>query len=246
MSKTRRTFIKSAGAIGALAAGGLKAASATPPERTDERAGERATAPSPGDMQCVVTGRDKSGKSIIVSHGPVKPVTVAMLPGYEFYRIWGSDARPQLPSDGTPPPQPEYFPSKDGFRFGMFTLPPATSISASAPAAVGSQGSATAPPTAGAAPAPTPAALEEMEQKLPGLLKSLEADHPGMHTTDTVDFDVVLFGEVVLELDGGAEVALKAGDCVIQNGTRHAWRNQSSEKCVIAFSLLGADRKPTT
>jgi uncharacterized cupin superfamily protein len=61
-----------------------------------------------------------------------------------------------------------------------------------------------------------------------------------------VDFDVVVFGEVVLELDDGAEVSLKAGDCVIQNGTRHAWHNRSSEKCVIAFSLVGADRKRTT
>jgi uncharacterized cupin superfamily protein len=83
-----------------------------------------------------------------------------------------------------------------------------------------------------------------MEQKLPGALKFLEADHPGMHTTDSVDFDVVVFGEVVLELDDGAEVVLKAGDCVVQNGTRHAWHNRSAEKCVIAFSLVGADRKP--
>ena len=65
-----------------------------------------------------------------------------------------------------------------------------------------------------------------------------------MHTTDTVDFDVIVSGEAYLELDDGAEVLLKAGDCVIQNGTRHAWRNRSSEKCVIAVTLVGADRKP--
>ena len=130
-----------------------------------------------------------------------------------------------LPSDGTPPLQPNYFPPKNGFRFGMFTLPPASST--------------------GAQPPPTPAQLEEIKQKLPGALEVLEADHPGMHTTDTVDFDIVVFGEVVLELDDGAEVVLKAGDCVIQNGTRHAWHNRSGEKCVIAFSLVGADRKRT-
>jgi mannose-6-phosphate isomerase-like protein (cupin superfamily) len=71
----------------------------------------------------------------------------------------------------------------------------------------------------------------------------LERDHPGMHTTDTVDFDVVVFGVVVMELDDGAEVLLKAGDCVIQNGTRHAWHNRSSKIAVIAFSLIGAERK---
>ena len=75
-------------------------------------------------------------------------------------------------------------------------------------------------------PIATPAALEEVRQKLPGILDALEPDHSGMHTTDSVDFDVVVFGEVVLELDDGAEVVLKAGDCVIQNGTRHAWHNR--------------------
>jgi quercetin dioxygenase-like cupin family protein len=71
----------------------------------------------------------------------------------------------------------------------------------------------------------------------------MEPDHPGMHTTDTVDFDVVVSGEVYLELDDGAEVLLKAGDCVIQNGTRHAWRNRSSQPCVNAVAFVSAQRK---
>ena len=86
-------------------------------------------------------------------------------------------------------------------------------------------------------------ALEEIQQKLPGLMDVLEPDHPGMHTTDTVDFDVIISGEVYLELDDGAEVLLKTGDCVIQNGTRHAWHNRSSEKCVISVAIVGAERK---
>jgi len=52
----------------------------------------------------------------------------------------------------------------------------------------------------------------------------------------------VLSGEVWLELDDGAEVHLRPGDCVIQNGTRHAWRNRSTEPCVIAVALVGAVR----
>jgi hypothetical protein len=90
----------------------------------------------------------------------------------------------------------------------------------------------------------TASALEEMQEKLPGMIDVLEPDHPGMHTTDTVDFDVVISGEVHLELDDGAEVLLKAGGCVIQNGTRHAWHNRSAEKCVLAVSLVGAQRRP--
>ena len=229
MSKTRRTFLRSAGMIGATAAGGLNVAGAAPKERTRNQD----TPTAEGEVHCVVTGRTESGKSIIVSHGPMKPVMVGMIPGVEFFRIWGSDTMVELPSDGSPPAQPQYFPPKSGFRFGMFSLPPATSTKAAANQAQ----------HASSHQAPTSAQQEEVEQKVPGLMKFFEADHPGMHTTDSVDFDVVVFGEVVLELDDGAEVVLKSGDCVIQNGTRHAWHNRSSERCLIAFSLVGADRR---
>ena len=176
------------------------------------------------DIHCVVTGQNKSGKSVIIRNAPVQPISLALLPGYEFHRLWGSDSVPELPSDGSPPQQPRYFPRGGGFRFAFFTIPPDTAASVDQIA--------------------TPFAAAELQQKLPGMLEVLEPDHPGMHTTDTVDFDVVVSGEVYLELDDGAEILLNAGDCVIQNGTRHAWRNRSSEKCVIAVTLVGADRKP--
>jgi quercetin dioxygenase-like cupin family protein len=87
------------------------------------------------------------------------------------------------------------------------------------------------------------AAFAELHQKLPGLAEVLEPDDSGMHTTDTVDFDVVISGEIYLEQDDGSEVLLKAGDCVVQNGTRHAWRNRSAANCVVAVTLLGASRR---
>ena len=59
-----------------------------------------------------------------------------------------------------------------------------------------------------------------------------------MNSSDTVDFEVVLSGEVVLELDDGAEVTLKAGETVVQNGTRHAWHNRGDVPAVIARALL--------
>ena len=64
-----------------------------------------------------------------------------------------------------------------------------------------------------------------------------------MHTTDTIDYDIILSGELWMELDDGMEVHLKPGDCVIQNGTRHAWRNRSSESCIMASVMIGAKRK---
>ena len=64
-----------------------------------------------------------------------------------------------------------------------------------------------------------------------------------MHTTDTVDLDLVLSGEMDLELDDGAEVHLRPGDSVVQNGTRHAWRNRdASEPCTMLSILVGARR----
>jgi quercetin dioxygenase-like cupin family protein len=82
--------------------------------------------------------------------------------------------------------------------------------------------------------------LAEFEQMLPGLASYVEPDHPGMHTTATVDFEVVLSGEVVLELDDGTEVVLRTGDTVVQNGTRHRWSNRSDAPATLAVFIVGA------
>jgi mannose-6-phosphate isomerase-like protein (cupin superfamily) len=67
--------------------------------------------------------------------------------------------------------------------------------------------------------------------------------HPGMHRTDTVDYAIVLSGEIVAVLDED-EVLLRAGDCLIQRGTNHAWSNRTQEPCVIAFVLVAAKPFP--
>jgi mannose-6-phosphate isomerase-like protein (cupin superfamily) len=61
------------------------------------------------------------------------------------------------------------------------------------------------------------------------------APHPYMQKTRTLDFCLVLEGEITLVLDT-EEVQLKAGDTVVQRGTNHAWSNRSDKPCVIAFS----------
>ena len=133
--------------------------------------------------RCVVTGQVEGGRSVVVSDTMVDPVEVSLLPGFEFHRLWGSDNPPALPSEGTPPGQQRYFPPAGGYRFGFFTVGPVSS-----------------------APAPDidiVSALDELDQRLPGLSEVMEPDQPGMHTTDTVDLDLVLSGEVWLELDDG-------------------------------------------
>jgi quercetin dioxygenase-like cupin family protein len=85
----------------------------------------------------------------------------------------------------------------------------------------------------------------EMETKLPGLASHMEPKNPGMHTTDTIDFEYIVSGECWLELDEGATVQLKAGDTVVQNGTRHAWRNKATEPCHIVVFMVGVPRTPS-
>ena len=169
----------------------------------------------------VVTGHDASGKSVFVSDDAVAPVTPVLLPGSEFTLLWGGDAAPQFPDDGSMPDWHKYFPPIGGFRFSMFTLPPGTAEAR----------------TDQLSPKE---AVADAEKKLPGLLAYMERDDPGMHTTDTIDFEVVLDGTVVLELDDGAEVTLHPGDTVVQNGTRHRWRNPGDTVARIAVFMCGA------
>jgi uncharacterized cupin superfamily protein len=61
--------------------------------------------------------------------------------------------------------------------------------------------------------------------------------HPLMHRTETVDYGIVLEGEVTLILDD-SETTLKPGDVVIQRGTNHAWSNRGDKPCRIVFILL--------
>ena len=66
-----------------------------------------------------------------------------------------------------------------------------------------------------------------------------EREDPAMHTTPTIDYGIVLEGEVVLELDD-SETTLRAGDIVVQRKTRHAWRNRSDKPCTMVFVLISS------
>jgi len=61
-----------------------------------------------------------------------------------------------------------------------------------------------------------------------------------MHKTNTVDYAVVFEGEMWLELDDGKTLHLEKGDVVVQNGTRHAWRNLGTAPVTMLFFLNGA------
>jgi mannose-6-phosphate isomerase-like protein (cupin superfamily) len=173
-------------------------------------------------MRLVVTGQTSDGKSVVVSDRGVEPIELGLLPGTGFHRLWGGNSPPLLPTDGSPPDATGYFPPPGGYRFGFFTMGPESM--------------------------PLPEyfdleeGMEELDRRLPGLSEVMDPDHPGMHTTDTVDVDLIISGEIWLELDDGKEVNLQAGDTVVLNGTRHSWHNRSDEPCVVFSVFLGAER----
>jgi quercetin dioxygenase-like cupin family protein len=67
---------------------------------------------------------------------------------------------------------------------------------------------------------------------------------PRVHRTDSIDYAVVMSGEIDMELDDGRAVHLKAGDVLVQRGTIHNWINKGKAPCQIAFVLI--DAKPVT
>lgn len=173
------------------------------------------------DVRRVVTGHDADGRAIFVSDESVVPIVPTLLPGNEFHRLWGGDATPHFPDDGARPSDPSYFPPIGGFRFGFFTIPPDGGAGISPDVDIN-------------------AALVDLETKLPGLAGHMEPDNPGMHTTATMDFEVIVSGTVTLELDDGATVTLHPGDTVVQNGTRHRWSNAGTDPAVLAVFICGA------
>ena len=61
----------------------------------------------------------------------------------------------------------------------------------------------------------------------------------GLHSSDTMEYLVIVSGEVWLQLEDGTEIHLHQGDCVVQHGTRHTWSNRSSTDCLMAAVVVG-------
>ena len=179
-------------------------------------------------MRRVVTGLDAAGRSVVVSDADEPPVRTPLMPGAEWQQLWEDDA-PRLGASPTAGPT-AYFPPPGGVRFGTFTLPPASSA---------------ASPDAAAPADPDGAEAEaDMDALLPGLRATLTGTPSGRHATATVDFEVVLSGEVTLELPDGSRMHLRAGDTVVQNGALHRWVNTGDVPAVIGLVMLGLAPRP--
>jgi quercetin dioxygenase-like cupin family protein len=82
-----------------------------------------------------------------------------------------------------------------------------------------------------------------MMAKAPEMLSASDPDNPEMHRTDSVDYGIVLEGELTLELDDGRTTVVTPGCCIVQGGTNHAWRNLTDKPVRMAFVLMGCTRE---
>ena len=175
----------------------------------------------------IVTGHDEAGRSVIASDAPVpRAKSFVHTPGFASAVIWATDAAPVVPhGSGDPTPAiTSLAPGVGGTRFLMITFAPDSVMQDPA--------------------FDIASAIAEHLAESPGIADKFEPDAPGMHTTDTVDYGIVLQGELALELDGGVVIHLKQHDVFVQAGTRHAWRNPGSVPATIAVVLVGATRAP--
>lgn len=174
----------------------------------------------------VVTGVDSKGTSVFYSDSALAPETLAMMPGAEFYQLWGTEGALRSPVTEPAPANKNFFPGPGGSRFGLLTFPPDVAPDPDAPLPDEDTMNGL---------------VAEAEEKLPGLIGVFDPDAPGMHQTVTVDYAIVVDGELWLELDDGAETHLPTGSCVVQNGARHAWRNKSGAPATLAYVILAVD-----
>lgn len=159
---------------------------------------------------------------MFIEDSAVEPITTDLAPGFEAHEMWGLDDTATVPVADPPRATTSYYPPVNGVRFQVITIPP--------------DGAATPEDL------DLGAALEQLERAAPGITAYNETNDPGMHTTDTVDYVYIASGDICLEVDDGAEVELHAGDTIVQQGNRHAWRNRGDKPCVIVGTLVGAHR----
>jgi hypothetical protein len=174
----------------------------------------------PSTYRRIVTA-NINGKSVVQSDDSMPAYQFKTVPGYEHTLIWVNRATPDLGKEQRMDGYPEsVVPGPGGTSLHFVTFPP---------------GSVFADPWFDSG-----AAQEEALVRLRGLADHFEKEDPVMHKTNTVDYSVVYDGVIWLELDDAETLHLKRGDVVVQNGTRHAWRNKGTKPVMMLFFLNGA------
>jgi mannose-6-phosphate isomerase-like protein (cupin superfamily) len=173
------------------------------------------------EIRRVVTTHDKTGKAIVMFDGPSPHKVVRPVTNLTSRVMWSAASTPAdmtvtsdqaLAKVGIAPPP-------GGSVFRIVDFPPVGKE-------VDGLGNDYMNKTIGHGPDHGPS-------------KFREPTHPFMHRTNSLDYAIVMSGEIDMKLDD-SEVHAKAGDVIIQQGTNHAWINRGKETCRIAFVLIDA------
>jgi hypothetical protein len=176
----------------------------------------------------VVTGHDAGGRAVVLEDGtPPVVIRSPLQPGLAFHEIWNTSEMPMPIAAGFDEPTLKHSgtaPPRRGTVIRIVDLPPE-----------GPDG---------------PEFDKEQARTLfsaVGLAENADRHKPGrhplMHRTASVDYGIVLSGEIVMLLDD-TEVHLKTGDVVVQRGTNHAWTNRTDRICRMAFILTDGRLEP--
>jgi mannose-6-phosphate isomerase-like protein (cupin superfamily) len=172
-------------------------------------------------LRRIVTGHDSAGKAVIVSDAPPARIQLIGGPGGPtFIEVWSTRESPALIDRNTTEPAETGLvlaPPKGGTRIRVIDFPPEGAEIHALDAAAAREKFAAIGAAENAA--------------------SKAGAHPLMHRTQTVDYGIVLEGELTMVLDE-QETVVRTGDIVIQRGTNHAWANRSGKNCRVAFILI--------
>lgn len=178
---------------------------------------EQSSQGKPSEIRRVVTKLDAANKAVVMFDSQV-PLTSGNVPGRPLARLWVTQSYPAdfswTEDSGTI--KTGLIPPKNGTHFVVIDyMPTPTSVEN----------------------LPMDSVMKVVGANAPK--RGLPPRHPLMHRTRTVDYAIVLSGEIVMLLDEG-EVRLKAGDVLIQQATNHAWINRGKEPCRVLFIMMDA------
>lgn len=171
----------------------------------------------------IVTGHNKQGKAVVQKDGP--PPRIEKIGGDIgplFYEVWNTRETPARIDHSSDEPNEDKIiltPPVNGTRIRVLDIPPED------------------PSFENISQEQARAHFAEVGAESASSHQDQGSRHAFMHRTETIDYGIVLEGEITLLLDEGGTVA-HAGDIIIQRGTNHGWSNRSDKPCRIAFILI--------
>lgn len=172
-------------------------------------------------IERVVTGHRPDGAAHIASRGPLPSVhRLDAIPGTVFHEVWSTSSTPAVVDNGDDPTlgMLALAPPRGGTRIRFVDIPPDSEDFLRHGAAA------------------MKAAFASIGDEKASTVRA-DSPHPLMHRTETIDYGVLIQGELVLVLDDD-EVVLRPGSVVVQRGTNHAWANRSGQMARMLFVLI--------